>query len=321
MSNNLPPPRNGQAAPKNGNDLFKDLQAQLNRDVFRSMVKSALPSIVRNDGFVDRFCDSIYSACRDNPDLLTKCDRGSLFQAAVRHAKRGLIVGNGEAYLIPYKGVVQDQIGYRGCLKIVRRSKIVRKISAHAVFERDKFDVVLGTDESVEHRPSLQDRGRPIGVYATAKIDGVDGFEIEFMTWDQVDKIRQRAPSANSPAWRDHPDEMGRKVVLKRLCKRLPTEDEIEDQMGPDDADERTIDGTVTDADDGIPLPQAQLEHQPADEMPTTVQAEERREPEPAQQTSRMPEPQQQRREQPRQEQRDDHGPPDDGAPLFGDAA
>lgn len=318
MSNNLPQPRNGQAPPKNGQDLFKDLQAQLNRDAFRNMVKSALPSIVRNDGFVDRFCDSIYSAARDNPDLLTKCDRGSLFQAAVRHAKRGLIVGNGEAYLIPYKGVVQDQVGYKGSLKIVRRSKIVRKISAHAVFANDKFDVVLGTEESVEHRPALGDRGRPVAVYATAKIEGVDGFEIEFMTWDQVDKIRQKAPSANSPAWRDHPDEMARKVVLKRLCKRLPTEDEIEDQLGGEDADDRTIDGMVTDADDGIPLPQpqAQLEHQPAEEMPATVQAETTREPEPAPRTAKMPEPQQQRREPPQQEA---GGPPDDDAPLFGD--
>jgi recombinational DNA repair protein RecT len=64
-----------------------------------------------------------------------------------------------------------------------------------------------------------------IGAYAYAYLRGDAAPIIEWMRASQIEEIRKRAPSADSPAWRDFPEEMWRKIVLKRLTKKLPTAD------------------------------------------------------------------------------------------------
>lgn len=260
-SQQLPSARQGNQAP--ANDMFKEFRAQLNSKSFRERIAAGVPAEFRSVGYVDRLIESIFIACRDNPDLLTRCDRASMFRSAERIAKRGLTVGNNVAWLVPYKGQVQDQLGYKGAMIEVRRSKMVSRITAQAVYESDACHIRLGTDQKVDHEVSTAaNRGSCIGVYAIAWVEGEP--EIEYMSAEEVEVIRKGSPSANSPAWRNHWSEMARKTVLKRLCKRLPTERQIDlDDM--DERNAREIEGSaeVINFDEAAPRSQpAALEHQ-----------------------------------------------------------
>lgn len=249
-------PKAASARGGNGNDkteqmqrAFAQFQQDLNNKQFRDRVAALVPEVFRTHGYVDRLCESLFVAARDNPKLLTECDRASFFRAAERVAKKALIVGDNQAWLVPYKGQVQDQLGYKGAMIQVRRSGLPIQISCQTVFINDVCKIVQGTDQSIEHLPYLDgDRGQIRGCYAFAKYLDSKEVDVEWMGWDKIEEIRQRAPSTNSPAWRDFPDEMGRKIPLKRICKRLPTEREI-DLEDMDDRLSKQIDGIAMQID------------------------------------------------------------------------
>lgn len=282
---------NGQSRPESARErqqrMFREFRRELWSKSFRDRVASALPRHMRTSQFLDRFCESIFVACRDNSKLLTDCDRGSLFHAAVRVAKRGLTVGNNMAWLVPYKGQVQDQIGYAGALMLVRRSGLVRKVCAYPVYENDVCKIRLGTDPCVEHEPSMEVRGAFLGAYAVAWIESE--IEVEWMPKEVVDHIRSKSPGRNSDAWQSWYDEMARAKVLKRLCKRLPIGDDVASDLK--DADDTVIEGQARHVDPAEfessmqqqePMDESrQLEH--SDEQPiNTTAPEEDREAEPA---------------------------------------
>jgi recombinational DNA repair protein RecT len=98
-----------------------------------------------------------------------------------------------------------------------RSEKLLRYIDV--VFERDTFEMDLGSSNTIVHRPALRERGDIIGSYAIATMaSGVD--EIEWMDLDDLNAVR--AAGSNGPAWTDWADQMYRKAPYRRLCKRLP---------------------------------------------------------------------------------------------------
>lgn len=151
---------------------------------------------------------------------LRKCDPQSIYLGLLACAVTGLEPGalKGEAYLVPYGGVATFMPGWRGLVKQVRRSREVTAISSQIVCERDHFELDLGTEYSLKHRPALKDRGDMIGAYAIAHMTNGTK-EIEWMDMDDLDKVRK---ASKSPAWRDWADQMYRKAPIRRLCKRLP---------------------------------------------------------------------------------------------------
>lgn len=170
---------------------------------------------------------------------LAKCDVASLVGAIGQCAQMGLEPNTvlGHAYLVPFNtkrkdgngnerwvNSVQVIIGYKGLIDLARRSGQIVSIAAHEVCENDKFDLVYGLDEKLEHRPAMGERGDVIGFYAVAKLkDG--GHCFEFMSRLQVERIQAAADAKNkfpSKVWKEHFTEMGRKTVIRRLAKYLP---------------------------------------------------------------------------------------------------
>ena len=217
---------------------FAQFRQDMNNPDFRNRVTAMVPGEFRTPAYVDRLIESIFVAVRDNSKLLTDCDRASLFRAAERVAKRALTVGDNVAWLVPYLGQVEDQLGYKGAMILVNRSGIPIHIGCQAVFMNDPCKIKLGTDAGIEHSPYMEgDRGELRGCYAFAHHKTLKSIDVEWMPWNKINEIRMRAPSKNSPAWRDFPDEMGRKIPLKRICKRLPTErpidlSDMDDRLG-----------------------------------------------------------------------------------------
>lgn len=161
----------------------------------------------------------------DKGAKLRECTPQSIYLGLLACAVTGLEPGalKGEAYLVPYrnKGTMEATFmaGYRGLIKQARRSKEIKAIGAQVVFERDEFDIDLGTANMLVHKPAMRDRGEIIGAYAIARTTtGVD--EIEWMDRDDLDAVK--AAGNSGPAWTDWADQMYRKAPYRRLCKRLP---------------------------------------------------------------------------------------------------
>lgn len=183
---------------------------------------------------------------------LAECDVPSLIGAIGQCAQFGLEPNTvlGHAYLVPFNvkrkkpdgreewvKSVQVVIGYKGLIDLARRSGQIVSISAHGVHANDKFEVLLGTEQSISHVPALVgERGELIAFYAVAKLkDGGTAFEV--MTKGEVDAIKRETQSkGNYGPWKDHYEEMGRKTAIRRLAKYLPLSVEFQTAVAVDAA-------------------------------------------------------------------------------------
>lgn len=244
---------------------------------------------------------------------LVKCDVASLVGAIGQCAQMGLEPNTvlGHAYLVPFKtkrkdangnerwvNSVQVIIGYKGLIDLARRSGQIVSIAAHEVCAADRFELVYGLDEKLNHTPAMGERGEVIGFYAVAKLkDG--GHCFEFMSRHQVENIRDgsqgfqqavRFKNEDDHPWTKHFVEMGRKTVIRRLAKFLPLSIEFQtaavlDSMAEAGMDQHidSVDGDFCLAADDAPQgvdhetgeiitpTAAQIEHQQAMTVPQQV--------------------------------------------------
>jgi recombination protein RecT len=157
-------------------------------------------------------------------EKLRACTPESLYLGLLACATVGLEPGSLHqlAFLVPFAGKAQFLLGWRGMVKLARRSGEVTGISANVVHERDVFELDLGTANSLIHRPARGDRGQVTGAYAIARMrDG--GHELEFLDDADLGRIQKIAEArGKSPAWQQWPDQQQRKSAIRRLSKRLP---------------------------------------------------------------------------------------------------
>ena len=95
----------------------------------------------------------------------------SLIRSVMQSSQLGLEVGGhlGQAYLVPFKSEINLIVGYRGLLSLARRSGEITSINAEIVYEKDEFDLSLGLEPKVIHKPFLKgERGEPVLVYMSA---------------------------------------------------------------------------------------------------------------------------------------------------------
>lgn len=227
---------------------------------------------------------------------LAECDVASLVGAIGQCAQMGLEPNTvlGHAYLVPFNTKRKDAhgnerwvksvqviIGYKGLIDLARRSGQIVSIAAHEVCERDHFDMVYGLDERLEHKPELGERGQVIGYYAVAKLVG-GGHAFEFMSQTQINQIKVATQSkGNYGPWKDHPIEMGRKTVIRRLAKYLPLSIEFQtaaalDSMAEAGKDQQldSIDGDFLVLPDDAPALEQQPENEIVDEATGEVVTE-----------------------------------------------
>lgn len=234
--------------------------------------KGELAKMIPKTLSIERLLKVAQIAATTTP-ALAKCDVPSLIGAIGQCAQMGLEPNTvlGHAYLVPFNtkrkdgdgnerwvNSVQVIIGYKGLIDLARRSGQIVSIAAHEVCEKDRFELVYGIDEKLNHTPAMGERGDVIGFYAVAKLkDG--GYSFEFMSTHQVQQIReasqgyQQAKKYNKEGahpWTVHFVEMGRKTAIRRLAKYLPLSIEFQtavalDSQASNGADQKldTIDG------------------------------------------------------------------------------
>lgn len=151
---------------------------------------------------------------------LAECSTASIVLAAFTGATLGLSPDpiRGEFYLVPFKKSATPVIGYKGLIKLARRGGLER-IMAHVVQAGDQFEETLGAAPDLKHSPSY--KGEWLGAYAICWLKDNPYPTWAYLRADEIESIRKRSPSGNSPAWKDSPGEMWKKTAIRRLLKLL----------------------------------------------------------------------------------------------------
>lgn len=213
--------------------------------------QNALPSHIKPE----KFQRVVMTVVQQSPDLMN-ADRRSLLASCIKCAADGLIPDGREAALVMFGSKVQYMPMFTGIQKRVRNSGEIASIQAHVIYEHDKFKIVRGLSETIEHEPLFPgDRGKPIGAYAIAKFkDGADPV-FEVMDIGSIERVRAVSRAAKNGPWVAWWDEMARKTVFRRLAKWLPMDAEVDDLIRRDDeAGTPTIEGAPAIAEPGAPM-------------------------------------------------------------------
>lgn len=133
----------------------------------------------------------------------------------------------------PIKGMVYLQnntlvMSWRGMVKAVYSQKAADAIVADAVYSGDDFSVETdGTARKVKHIiHHINDRGDLIGAYAYA-IKSAQCHYVSTLNKEELAFIQKRT---KSNAWANFPNEMVRKVAIRRLIKSLDFQN-IDDRL------------------------------------------------------------------------------------------
>jgi phage RecT family recombinase len=208
--------------------LQQQLQFVLGQIVVR---KEEIAAVLPPDLPFDRFHATINQALRNNPEIL-KCTGVSIVNACVKSAYDGLRLDGKEAALVAHNVKVsrnpdkwESQAEYfpmvRGLIKKILTSREVVSMEAEVIYEHDTYRVLRGTNPEIHHEPRLVgDRGKPIAYYSIATLKG--GYRTaEIMTSADVADVRKEAKTAF--VWDRWPGEMGKKSVIRRHEKKLPS--------------------------------------------------------------------------------------------------
>ncbi len=228
----------------------------------------------------DRFARLVLTAVKSTPQLMecfgTEQGQVTVLLAAMQAAAVGLEPNTAtqQCWLLPRRRgqVVECQlsIGYRGLLKLVRRSGTIKSIFAEVVHEKDVFSWARGLEEDhLEHVPfdGEGDAGPLTHVYAVARFkDG--GYQFVVLNKRHVEQRRAQSDSFKSQnnsysPWVKWPEEMWRKTAIRALVPYLDMETDAADAVTKDETQLRF------NADDGVIDVVEEKEPQPAPALPS----------------------------------------------------
>ena len=201
--------------------------------IMEPAIKKALPSTIT----AERFTRIVLSAVNGN-ETLAKCEINSFLGAMMTAAQLGLEPNTplGHAYLIPYGGKCQFQLGYKGLIDLAHRSGEISSIQAHTVYENDTFEYEYGLEPKLVHKPAASDRGDPIYFYAIYKTKS-DGFGFEVMSVDDARKHgRKYSKTYDKGPWLTNFEEMALKTALKKVLKYAPLKSDFVRAVSADES-------------------------------------------------------------------------------------
>jgi recombination protein RecT len=152
----------------------------------------------------------------NNSQLLAKADPKTILNAAATAASLDLPINQslGRAWIVPFKGQAQFQIGYKGFVELAQRSGRYRSINAIEVYE-NQYNGFNALTEQIDADFSVDGKGAVVG-YA-AHFELLNGFtKTVFWSREKVEQHAKRFSKsfANGP-WKTDFDAMAKKTVLK----------------------------------------------------------------------------------------------------------
>lgn len=164
----------------------------------------------------DQFIASVLQISANNK-LLSSASTVSIYNAAATAAILDLpvIPQLGRAYIVPYKGEAQFQIGYKGLIALAVRSGLYRTINACVIYENQfiAFDSLHGNLKL----KAVEGAGKIVGYAGFFEL--LNGFiKTEYWTKKEVeDHAKKYSKSVGSGPWATDFDKMAKKTVLKNL--------------------------------------------------------------------------------------------------------
>ncbi|MBU2025180.1 MAG: recombinase RecT [Patescibacteria group bacterium] len=178
-----------------------------------------------------KFLSGVVSAVQRNPKLL-ECSGTSVINSFMTMAQLELMPSDvsGEAYVIPYKGQAQFQLGYQGLVTLFYRAG-AKSITAEIVRKKDKFNYTNGV---IKHSPDFfaDDRGPAIGAYVIVELQA-GGKVSKVMKKDDIVGIGKKFSKSfktDYTPWKEANDPelwMWKKTVLKQAAKLVPKNETI----------------------------------------------------------------------------------------------
>ncbi|VTS14024.1 phage RecT family protein [Streptococcus pseudoporcinus] len=167
------------------------------------------------------FVSSVLSVVTNN-NLLAKADFNSVYTSAMKAAVLDLPVepSLGMAYIVPYKGKAQFQIGYKGLIQLAQRSGKVTKLNSGKIYKGQfKSYNALSEELDIDDIYTPKEDEEVVGYFGYMKLS--NGFEkITYWTKERVEKhgkkYSQSYDSKFSP-WQTNFDAMAEKTVLKSI--------------------------------------------------------------------------------------------------------
>ena len=208
---------------------------------------SAMAAVLPSDVNADRFARLVLTAVKATPDLMacfdTAAGQTSVLFAAMEAAALGLEPNTPtqECWILPrrvnigtkqkpvWRQEAELQIGYRGLLKLARRSGEVKTIYANVVREGDEFDYHYGLEsDHLEHKPKPGNEGQLQYAYAVVRFNN-GGYN--FVVLDEAAVKARRAmsrgaDSAYSP-WVKWEPQMWTKSAIRALMAYVPQSPEL----------------------------------------------------------------------------------------------
>lgn len=211
------------------------------------------------------FLSSLLSLVNNN-SLLVKANPRSVLAAAATAASLDLPVNPslGKAWIVPYKGAAQFQLGYKGVIELAQRSGRMKFITMQPVYEGEIRDWNRFTET---YTPGERESDNVVGYFASFEL--LNGFrKSAYWTKDEVIRHAKRFSKAfNSGPWQSDFDAMACKTVLLSIMKTYaPMSIEMQNAVEMDGkvatinestGDEEFIDVDVNEAVEGADEPPA----------------------------------------------------------------
>lgn len=203
---------NVELAPVNNQDI----------GLFANMKKAAndlVPFLESGGTTVDRMIRAFGLELRRNPKLKS-CNELSLINAFKRCCELGLEPNCDRVHLISYGGECQAQIGVQGWRTLLWRNPAVASVYGYPVFEADEFDITLGDQIKIHHKPNLDDGGALKGAYAIVKLKNGE-LLYKHCNTSELDQSKKVSPGAKSPSspWNQYPEQMAVVAALRKLAR------------------------------------------------------------------------------------------------------
>lgn len=194
----------------------------------------------------EKLLRTAYLAVLGNKDLQS-CSAESLIRCVIKAAELGFEIGGALNYLymVPFKGEAVPIVSYQGLIYLMLLHPKVLDVRAKVVRSWDTYTYQEGTEPALTHIPQeppdnadLNDAKTVKAVYAIVTLASKHGHTFQHAEWmwkGDVDTIRKRAPSQNSPAWRDYYPRMALKSVIRRLSTQVPKSTRLMDALRQDE--------------------------------------------------------------------------------------
>jgi len=163
---------------------------------------------------------------KDKRPVLQVCTRDSIANALLDMAVQGLNPAKKQGYFIAYGKQLVFQRSYFGTMAVTKRVAGAKDIFAEIVYKGDEFEYQIknGNKYITKHIQKIEnvDPNNIVAAYCTIIFDDDRQFT-DIMTWAEIQKAWSKSkmnPDKEGSTHKDFAQEMARKTVINRACKR-----------------------------------------------------------------------------------------------------